>query len=193
MTGATSSLSRRLTRLRVTALPTALDTTKPHTLGEDSSGRRRAYRTKFRRPLRTPERVVAENCREVLIRCCCASTSRLLLRGPVWRLASKSPTEASDQKRSPRRGSQLRRNRSAALGAAVCQDGTTGAGAHTKTEAVLLGTTAVIRLKSPLAHCNNSKDCRYGPTLLWVRADRILIRNRRWALSVLPRGRTPKP
>lgn len=45
----------------------------------------------------------------------------------------------------------------AALAAARSQDGTTRTGAHTKTEAVLLGTTAVIRLKSPLAHSSNSK------------------------------------
>jgi len=45
----------------------------------------------------------------------------------------------------------------ATLGTASSQDGAAGAGAHTKAEAVLLGTTAVIRLKSPLAHGSNSK------------------------------------
>jgi len=52
---------------------------------------------------------------------------------------------------------RLRRQFGTALAAAGSQDGTAGAGAHAKTEAVLLGTTAVIRLKSPLAHGGNSK------------------------------------
>lgn len=48
----------------------------------------------------------------------------------------------------------LGRKLDAALAAARRQNGAAGAGAHAKTEAVLLGTTAVIRLKGPLAHCD---------------------------------------
>jgi hypothetical protein len=56
-----------------------------------------------------------------------------------------------------RDGPVLCREFGAALATAGSQDGAAGTGAHTKTEAVLLGTTAVIRLKSPLAHSSNSK------------------------------------
>ena len=48
----------------------------------------------------------------------------------------------------------LSRKLGASLAAARRQDGAAGAGAHAKAEAVLLGTTAVIRLKGPLAHCD---------------------------------------
>lgn len=44
-----------------------------------------------------------------------------------------------------------------ALATACRQDGTASAGTHAKAKAVLLGTTAVIRLKSPLAHGSYSK------------------------------------
>jgi hypothetical protein len=40
----------------------------------------------------------------------------------------------------------------ATLAAAITEDGAAGAGAHAKAEAVLLGTTAVVRLESTLAH-----------------------------------------
>jgi hypothetical protein len=42
----------------------------------------------------------------------------------------------------------------ASLATARGQDGPAGAGPHAKAETVLFGTTAVIRLKGPLAHCD---------------------------------------
>lgn len=53
--------------------------------------------------------------------------------------------------------SMLCRKFGTALGATGCQDGTACTGTHTKAETVLLGTTTVIGLKSPLAHGSNSK------------------------------------
>ena len=48
----------------------------------------------------------------------------------------------------------LSRKLSTSFAAARCQNGTASAGAHAKAETVLFGTTAVIRLKGPLAHCD---------------------------------------
>lgn len=62
-----------------------------------------------------------------------------------------------------RRVSYLRRQLDAALAAAGSQDGAAGTGAHTKAEAVLLGPTAVIRLKSPLAHVSYSSGSKVRP------------------------------
>ncbi len=186
----------------MTALPTAFDTTNPLMLGEELCVRS-TYRTKFRRPLRTPERVVIENCTEVLILCCCASTSRLLQRRPGWRLVFWSPRRPAPVD-APEQGSQLCRNGRATLGPAVSQDGATGAGAHTKTEAVLLGTTAVIRLKSPLAHCGNSKTVCSGLPLVWVLAGDVHAKRQRigafgspapsdihFQFRIIPRRRIP--
>lgn len=57
----------------------------------------------------------------------------------------------------------LRRQFGAALATAGGQDGAAGTGAHTKAEAVLLGPTAVIRLKSPLAHVSYSSGSKVRP------------------------------
>ena len=51
----------------------------------------------------------------------------------------------------------------AALATTGCQDGAAGTGTHTKAEAVLLGSTAVIRLKSPLAHVSYSSGSKVRP------------------------------
>ncbi len=56
------------------------------------------------------------------------------------------------------RGCCLGRQFDAALAATCRENGPSRAGAHTKTEAVLLGTTAIIRLKSPLAHVGLLQD-----------------------------------
>ena len=48
----------------------------------------------------------------------------------------------------------LSRKLGTSFAAARCQNGTASAGAHAKAETVLFGTTAVIRLKGPLAHCD---------------------------------------
>lgn len=57
----------------------------------------------------------------------------------------------------------LGRQFGAALATTGCQDGTAGTGTHTKAEAVLLGSTAVIRLKSPLAHVSYSSGSKVRP------------------------------
>lgn len=62
-----------------------------------------------------------------------------------------------------RRVSYLGRQFGAALATTGCQDGTAGTGTHTKAEAVLLGSTAVIRLKSPLAHVSYSSGSKVRP------------------------------
>lgn len=103
-----------------------------------------AYNTTFRRPLRTPERTVVEKSVEVLKRLRAAST--LNSQRDVYRQAS-----------------YLGRQFGAALATTGCQDGTAGTGTHTKAEAVLLGSTAVIRLKSPLAHVSYSSGSKVRP------------------------------
>lgn len=103
-----------------------------------------AYNTTFRRPLRTPERTVVEKSVEVLRRLRAAST--LNSQRDVYRQAS-----------------YLGRQFGAALATTGCQDGTAGTGTHTKAEAVLLGSTAVIRLKSPLAHVSYSSGSKVRP------------------------------
>ena len=60
----------------------------------------------------------------------------------------------------------LGRKLGASLAAARRQDGAAGAGAHAKAEAVLLGTTAVVRLERALAH----------GVLPWSGADRAASR-----------------
>ena len=62
-----------------------------------------------------------------------------------------------------RRVSYLGRQFGAALATTGCQDGAAGTGTHTKAEAVLLGSTAVIRLKSPLAHVSYSSGSKVRP------------------------------
>ena len=62
-----------------------------------------------------------------------------------------------------RRVSYLGRQLGATLATTGCQDGTAGTGTHTKAEAVLLGSTAVIRLKSPLAHVSYSSGSKVRP------------------------------
>lgn len=64
--GAAMARNLRLTRLRVTAVPTVLATMNPTLLGTivpevGSTGSTSVYNTKFRRPDRAPERTVLEN------------------------------------------------------------------------------------------------------------------------------------
>lgn len=143
--------SLRLTRFRVTAFPTFLPTMKPTREGA-ASDVLAPYSTTFRRPDRAPERTVRAKSAADLTR---------------WIIGSMGVPCSSSRKGSPCRRDHPRdawrgRNRlcrefGTALAAARRQDGTTSAGAHAKTETVLLGTTAVIRLKSPLAHCSYSR------------------------------------
>src|SRR5688500_12714419 len=140
---APASLSLLLTRFLATAFPTPLETMNPILLGS-SAPIVAVYNTTFRRPLRTPERTVVEKSVEVLRRFLVASTVKLAKEG--------SPTSQ-----------YLGRQFDAALAAAGSQDGAAGAGTHTKAEAVLLGSTAVIRLKSPLAHVSYSSGSKVRP------------------------------
>ena len=140
---AAASLSLLLTRFLTTAFPTLLETMNPIRLGS-SAAMATAYNTTFRRPLRTPERTVVEKSVEVLRRLRAAST-------------------LNSQRDVYRRASYLGRQFGAALATTGCQDGTAGTGTHTKAEAVLLGSTAVIRLKSPLAHVSYSSGSKVRP------------------------------
>lgn len=140
---APASLSLRLTRFLTTAFPTLLETMNPIRLGS-SAARAAAYNTTFRRPLRTPERTVVEKSAAVLKRLRAAST-------------------LNSQRDVYRQVRYLSRQLSAALATAGGQDGAAGTGAHTKAEAVLLGPTAVIRLKSPLAHVSYSSGSKVRP------------------------------
>src|SRR5690625_3336018 len=68
--------SLRLTRLRVAAIPTALDTTKP--TRERSTDRPvLRCRTKLRVPTRTPRRTTSSKSAEQRMRCAAGSTTRL--------------------------------------------------------------------------------------------------------------------
>lgn len=140
---APASLSLRLTRFLTTAFPTLLETMNPIRLGS-SAAMAAAYNTTFRRPLRTPERTVVEKSVAVLKRFRAAST-------------------LNSQRDVYRQVRYLSRQLGAALATAGGQDGAAGTGAHTKAEAVLLGPTAVIRLKSPLAHVSYSSGSKVRP------------------------------
>src|SRR5699024_5737863 len=129
--GRTISRSRRVTRLRTTALPIFLDTTNPTRGASSPCVSRARCTTTWDRALRTPPRVTARNS------------------SPVW-------SRRLDQFTAPRRlapgpsGSSGKLG--AALGAAGVQDRAAGAGAHAGAEAVLLGAAAEVRLERALAH-----------------------------------------
>lgn len=140
---APASRSLRLTRFLTTAFPTLLETMNPIRLGS-SAAMAAVYNTTFRRPLRTPERTVVEKSAAVLSRLRVAST-------------------LNSQRSVCRQVSYLCRQLGTALATTGCQDGAAGTGTHTKAEAVLLGSTAVIRLKSPLAHVSYSSGSKVRP------------------------------
>lgn len=140
---APASLSLLLTRFLATAFPTLLETMNPIRLGS-SAAMAAVYNTTFRRPLRTPERTVVEKSAAVLKRLRVAST-------------------LNSQRNVYRQVSYLRRQLGTALATTGRQDGAAGTGTHTKAEAVLLGSTAVIRLKSPLAHVSYSSGSKVRP------------------------------
>jgi hypothetical protein len=143
--------SLRLTRLRVTAFPTFLPTMKPTREGAESDVLD-PYSTTFRRPDRAPERTVRAKSAAVRTLWIIGSTA-----GSCSLLREGTPCRRDHPKDAWRRRNRLCREFGTALAAARRQDGTTSAGAHAKAETVLLGTTAVIRLKSPLAHCSYSR------------------------------------
>ena len=123
---AISALSRRLVRLRTTAPPTALETTKPTRGGSPARASVCAeWTTTSGEPARAPPGPLsaAENSELVRSRCPTGSTGTTS-------------------------GGEL----GAALGAAGRQDGAARTGPHPQAEAVGLGPATVVRLKSTLAH-----------------------------------------
>ena len=140
---AAASLSLLLTRLRVTAFPTAFDTMNPTRVG--AAGLGTAYKTTFRRPLRAPERTVWEKSADERTRFLAANIQDARTGGQSCGGSIGKPKAV------------LCRQFGTALATACGKNGTAGTGTHAKAEAVLLGTTAVIRLKSPLAHGGYSK------------------------------------
>ena len=114
-----------MTRLRVTALPTALDTTKPARDGGLCLAR--ACTTRVGLPTRTPLRTTERNSSEARSRWGAGNTA-----------AGVTSAGEAD----------------AALATTVRQDGATGAGAHAEAEAMGAAATPVARLESALAHAN---------------------------------------
>ena len=174
---------RRRTRLRHTAEPTALETTKPTrgssprvaaaAAGWSATGEagcaRNACTTRVRRPARTPSRTVRRKSSDRRIRAYVGNTGR----PPSWRPS----------------GRQL----GAALAPAGGKDGAAGTGPHPETESVDPTTASIARLERALAHGKApyivylTKDCpqmraanrghRAGGDLLTVRGrfDRVKL------------------
>jgi hypothetical protein len=142
-----SSRSRRFTRLRTTAEPTARLTTKPTfgpaSLGTGPTGKSSAPET-TEPPARRPERSVRRNSSEFLIRVCWGSTTP---PARPWAARPVSPLQAGSD------GEPL-----AALLATGGQHGAAGAGPHAQAEAVDLGPPTVVRLERTLAHWNSRLD-----------------------------------
>ena len=140
-------LSRRETVERTTEPPMALLTTsparaRPCSPSSPSSACTVSDGREDRRPRRTTSVKSAGRCR----RCSRGSMS------------SSRSVAAPPEPGRPRRTSlvELGRQLVAALATAAGQDGAAGAGAHAQSEAVGLGTTAVVRLEGALAHGRGS-------------------------------------
>ena len=119
----TTARSRRLTRLRTTAFPTAFDTTNPTTTGPWSSGSPARCTTRESLPLRAPRRTARSKSAERRIRDAAGST----------RAGS---------------GRQL----GAALAAATRKDRPSRTGTHPQPKAVGLRSAPHVRLEGPLGH-----------------------------------------
>ena len=92
---AAASLSLLLTRLRVTAFPTAFDTMNPTRVGAAGFGT--AYKTTFRRPLRAPERTVWEKSADDRTRFLAASIQDAKVEGlSCWRSIGKPKAVYAD-------------------------------------------------------------------------------------------------
>ena len=138
--------SRRVTRLRITALPTLFETIKPTRVASACS-RRATYRSACgvvtRRPVRTAERKST------------AATTRF---------ARLSTTETTLTIR-------LRGELGAALAAASGKDRAAGASAHAETETVNLCATPIVRLESSLTHsCISIRPAMHETTTAPVRS-----------------------
>ena len=163
-----SSRSRRFTRLRTTAEPTARLTTKPTfggaSLGTCPAGNSSAPET-TEPPARRPERSVRRNSSELLIRVCWGSTTPpaqpwLPARLARWR-AGRSD------------GDLL-----AALTAASGQHGAAGPGTHPQAEAMDLRPPTVVRLERTLAHWNSRDSMRSKGQTCGTSRGQILARPR---------------
>ena len=119
--------SRRLTRLRVTAFPTALDTTVPTRVDDVVPGA--TYSTRVGRPARTPERVTRPKS--------------LVLRSRAAAFSTSSPGSG--------------RELGATLGPPGRQDRPSSPGPHPQTKAVGTTAAPVTRLEGALAHGRTPK------------------------------------
>ncbi len=133
----TRGRSRRFTRLRVTASPTALLTTNPTRAGEpDASSASSRWMTRVRLAARRP------------LRAAWRKTSASVSRWTAGSTGSDRHGRTGEQDLRPVSDGQAL----ATLAAAARKDRPSGAGAHAQTEAVRLVTTAVVRLIRSLAH-----------------------------------------
>ncbi len=156
-----SSRSRRFTRLRTTAEPTARLTTKPTFAGSPEStapcspiGSRKCPAT-VEPPARRPARIASRKCSGRLIRDCCGSTETSCAACvPV-----NAATAASH--------AQLR----AALATTCGEDGPARPGAHTQPETMDLRPPTIVRLERTLAHwssrCSSDLLRNNGQTWSW--------------------------
>jgi hypothetical protein len=162
-----SSRSRRFTRLRTTAEPTARLTTKPTfgpaSLGTGPAGISSAPET-TEPPARRPERNVRRNSSELLIRVCWGSTT--------------PPAQPWLPARLARRRAGSDGELVAALATAGGQHGATGAGAHAQAEAVDLRPPTVVRLERTLAHWNSRDSMRCKGRTYRASRGQILTRPR---------------
>ena len=118
--------SRRLTPVRVTAVPTALETTMPTSAGPSVAapwGASSKCTARWVLPARRPRRTANEKSSLRRIRCAAGST----------------PAPSG-------------REFGAALAATRTENGAPGPGAHAQPKAVCLGATPVVRLEGALAH-----------------------------------------
>jgi hypothetical protein len=162
-----SSRSRRFTRLRTTAEPTARLTTKPTfgaaSFGTGPTGKSSAPET-TEPPARRPERSVRRNSSELLIRVCWGSTTP---PAQPWLPARLARLRADSD------GELL-----AALAAARGKHGAAGPGAHPLAEAMDLRPPTVVRLERTLAHWNSRDSMRCKGRTCHTSRGQILARPR---------------
>ena len=159
MRSASCARNRRLTRCRITLLPTDLPTTSPTRTSSpaeqappDRAGRgtgRTTCTTRVGRPARRPRRITWAKSDESRRRC---SAGNISVSG------HHDGDRCSDRRdvngeRTRASGREL----AAALTATGGQDRAPRTGPHTQSEAVGLGPTTVVRLEGPLAHGDSSK------------------------------------
>ena len=131
---------RRLTRLRVTAGPTARLTTKPTRAGRSASGSVTSrWTTTVSRPARRPRRIARAKSALRRRRCEVCNTGSSILSGSGGAAATVPAGGSGGQPR-------------AALAAAGGDDRTAGPGTHSQPEPVRLVPPTVVGLERTLAH-----------------------------------------